>query len=302
MRLFRVAVLTLACCAFSFAASKEMIELQRDVSLLQDKVDGMQRDLDTKLGELTATMQQLRENSAASNAQLQDSLNNGIGKQLAPVTGLGTRMESMGDDVRSLKDTINDLNARLERMDAKITDLKNQLQIMQSPPPAPGAVSPSGAPNPGGQPNNDQAPPGQTQAPSGPPAGMSLDKTYTDARRDLQTGNTDLATQEFQQILKYFPDSELAANAQYYLGEISYNKTDYPGAIQAFDAVLERYPQNPKTADAHLMKALALQRSGQRNRAIQEYKALIAQFPRSDDARKARAALRGLGVNSTPLP
>jgi tol-pal system protein YbgF len=294
MRLFRVAVLTFACCAFSFAASKETIELQRDVALLQDKVDAMQRDMDTKLGELTATMRQLQENSATSNAQLQDSLNNGIGKQLAPVTGLGTRLESMADDVRSLKDTINDLNARLERMDAKVTDLKNQLQIMQSPPPAPGAVAPGGAPN-GAQ----QSAPGQTQTPSGPPQGMSLDKTYTDARRDLQTGNNDLAAQEFQQILKYFPDSELAANAQYYLGEISYNKTDYPGAIQAFDAVLERYPQNPKTADAHLMKALALQRSGQRNRAIQEYKALITQFPRSDDARKAQAALRGLGVSAT---
>ena len=43
----------------------------------------------------------------------------------------------MGDDVRSLKDALADLSARLERMDAKMTDLKNQMQIMQNPPAAP---------------------------------------------------------------------------------------------------------------------------------------------------------------------
>jgi tol-pal system protein YbgF len=301
MRVLRLAVLGLVCSTFSFAASKEMIELQRDVSQIQQRVDDMQRDLDTKLGQLTAMIQQLQDNSAKTTGQIQDALNSGIGKQLAPVGELGTRVESVGDDVRTLKETINDLNARLERMDAKITDLKNQLQIMQNPPAAPGAATP-GAANPGNPDAN--APAGaQPQAQGGaPPPGMSLEKTYTDARRDLQTGNADLATQEFQQILKYYPDSELAANAQYYLGEISYNKGDFNGAIQAFDAVLERYPQNPKTADAHLMKALALQRSGQRTRAIQEYKALIAQFPKTDDARKAQAALRGMGVTSTGGP
>ncbi|HEX4771952.1 MAG TPA: tol-pal system protein YbgF [Bryobacteraceae bacterium] len=300
MRVLRLAVLGLACSIFAFAASKEMIELQRDVALLQQKVDDMQRDLDTKLGQLTAMVQQVQDTSSKTTGQIQDALNSGIGKQLAPVGELNTHVEAVGDDVRTLKETINDLNARLERMDAKITDLKNQLQIMQNPPAAPGPAAP-GSTAPGNPDSN--APGAQPQAQGGPaPAGMTLEKTYTDARRDLQTGNLDLATQEFQQILKYYPDSELAANAQYYLGEISYNKGDYNGAIQSFDAVLERYPQNPKTADAHLMKALALQRSGQRTRAIQEYKVLIAQYPKTDDARKAQAALRGLGVTSTTAP
>lgn len=294
MRLLRVAVLALTCSAFSFAASKEMIELQRDVALLQDKVDGMQRDMDTKLGELSAMVQGMQQSTAQANAQLQQALDNGIGKQLQPVAGLATQVNSVGDDVRSLKDALTDLNARLERMDAKITDLKNQMQIMQSPPPAPGVGAPgsSSPENPGGT-----AVPGQTQ--TGPPQGMSLDKTYTDARRDLQTGNVDLATQEFQEILQYYPQSELAANAQFYIGQIAYNKGDYKGAEQAFDAVLERYPQNPKTADAHLMKAMSLQKSGQRTRAVQEYRALIQQFPHTDDARQAQVQLRTLGVTST---
>jgi tol-pal system protein YbgF len=294
MKFIRLATAALVFSSMTFAASKEMVELQRDVALLQDKVDTMQRDLDTKLGELTAMMHQVQDNSARSNAQLQDTLTNGVTKQLAPIVGVGTRVDSMGDDVRALRDSVNDLNARLERMDGKITDLKNQMQIIQNPPPAPGTVPTTGVPGAVGAPTGVA---GQPQAAAGPPAGMSLDKTYTDARRDQQQGNVDLAAQEYHQILQYYPDSELAANAQYYIGEIAYNKGDMASAIQSFDAVLERYPQNPKTPDAHLMKGMALEKSGQRTRAVQEYKALVEQFPRTDDARKAQLHLHALGVS-----
>jgi tol-pal system protein YbgF len=292
MKVLRVAALTLTWSALSFGASKEMVELQRDVALLQDKMDTLQRDLDTKLGALTAMLQAVQDNSARSNASLQDALSNGVGKQLAPVSGLSTKVDSMGEDVRALKDSLNDLSARLERMDAKMTDLKNQMQIIQNPPAAPGAAAPGAAP--GTQPQAGSA--------AGPPAGMTAEKTYTDARRDLQTGNTDLALQEFQQYLTYFPNTELAASAQYYIGEISYRRGDYTNAIPAFDAVLERYPENPKTADAHFMKGMALLKAGQRNRAVQEFRTLVANYPRTDDARKAQQQLRQLGASASSAP
>ena len=97
--------------------------------------------------------------------------------------------------------------------------------------------------------------------------------------RILQTGKTDLAYNEFQQYLTYFPNTELAANAQYYIGEIDYNRGNYPEAVKAFDAVLEHYPNNPKTSDAHLMKAYALLKSNQRNRAVQEFRILVTRVP-----------------------
>jgi tol-pal system protein YbgF len=291
MKFLRVGAIALICSALSFGASKEIVELQRDVALLQDKMDTMQRDLDTKLGALTAMMQAVQDNSARSNASLQDALSNGVGKQLAPVAGLSSKVDSMGDDVRALKDALNDLSARLERMDAKMTDLKNQMQIIQNPPAAPGS-------EPGTAPGS-QAQPG---AAGGPPAGMTAEKTYTDARHDLQTGNSDLALQEFQQYLAYFPNTELAANAQYYIGEIFYNHGDFNSAIPAFDAVLERYPENPKTADAHYMKGMALLKAGQRNRAVQEFRTLVANYPRTDDARKAQQQLRQLGASASSAP
>jgi tol-pal system protein YbgF len=127
---------------------------------------------------------------------------------------------------------------------------------------------------------------------------MSADKSFTDALRDLQTGKTDLAYNEFQQYITYFPNTEYAANSQYYIGEIDYNRGNYTGAVKAFDAVLEHYPSNPKTSDAHLMKAYALLKSNQRNKAVQEFRVLVAKYPNSDNSRKALQQLRSLGVSA----
>ena len=290
MKLVRLGVLLFFCSSFCFAVNKDLVALQRD---LEVKIDAMQTQLNSKIDFLTGTVQAMQNDTRRTAdlvATMQDAVTNGVARSLAPVGGLTNQVSSVGDDVRSLKDALNDLSGRLERMDAKITDLKNQIQILQSPPPAPGAT-PTGAPGPG--------PATQSGTSGAPPAGMSAEKTYTDARRDLQTGNTDLAFQEFTQYLTYFPNTELAANAQYYIGEIDFNRGDYNGAVQAFDAVLERYPENPKTPDAHYMKGMALLKAKQSNRAVQEFRILVQNYPRTDDARKAQQQLRTLGVSAS---
>ncbi len=297
MKFLRLTALLLTCSSFSFAVNKDLVQLQRD---LEDKINALQNDMDSKLSQLTGmitAMQNDTRRTADQVATLQDSVSNSVAKSLTPVAGLNNKVESMSDDVRALKDSIADLSSRLERMDAKITDLKNQIQIMQNPPAAPGALTPGGPGNPGGPANPAGQAPTNGQGVT-PPQGMSADRSYTEALRDLQTGKTDLAYSEFQQYLTYFPNTELAANAQYYLGEIDYNRQNYSGAVQAFDAVLERYPENPKTPDAHYMKAMALLKSNQRNRAVQEFRVLVQNYSHTDDARKALQQLRALGVSA----
>lgn len=290
MKFLRLAALLLTCSSFSFAVNKDIVALQRD---LEARINSLQNDIDSKLSVLTGivtAMQSDTRRTADQVATLQDTVSTNVAKSLTPVNGLNNRVESVSDDVRALKDSIAELSARLERMDAKITDLKNQLQIMQNPPAAPPANGQGGPSGPG-----IGATPGQ---PVTPPPGMSASSSYTEAMRDFQTGKLDLAYSEFQQYLTYFPNTELAANAQYYLGEIDYNRQNYTGAIQAFDAVLERYPENPKTPDAHYMKAMALMKSNQRNRAVQEFRVLVQNYPHTDDARKALQHLRSLGVSA----
>lgn len=278
MKLLRLAAVALLCSSYSFARNKELEDFQR---ALDQRLDLMQANFDKQISALTESVRTVQ-NDTRHNAELiasmQESLSGAVTRSLTPVTGLSTRVDAMSEDTKALRDALGDLAARLERMDAKMTDLKNQLQIMQSPPPAPAA--PAGT-----------AVPGQPGASNIPPMGMSAEKTYNDARRDQQTGNLDLAAQEYQQYLTYFPNTELAANAQYYLGEVSYTKGDYKAAADAFDAVLERYPNNPKTADAKYMKGMALARDGQRTKAIGELRSLIQTNPNSEQARKATQAL-----------
>ncbi|MBV8551235.1 MAG: tol-pal system protein YbgF [Acidobacteriaceae bacterium] len=279
MKFLRAAALLLICSSFSFAVNKDLVQLQRD---LEDRINTLQNDVDSKLSELNGlitALQNENRHTADQLAGMQDQVSNGVAKSLTPVAGLGSKVDGMTNEVQALQASIADLSARLERMDAKITDLKNQIQVIQNPPAAPGAAGPQG------------------QA-SAPPPGMSADQAYTAALRDLQTGKADLAQQEFQQYLQYFPNTELAANAQYYLGEIAYNHADYKGAIDAFDAVLERYPDNPKTPDAHYMKGMALLKANERSRAVQEFRVLVQNYPHTDDARKALQQLHSLGVSA----
>jgi tol-pal system protein YbgF len=296
MKYLRPATLLLFCSSFAFASTKDdLIQLQRN---MEDRINSVQNDLDSKLAALTGVvtaMQADTRRTADQVASMQETVGTNVAKSLTPVAGLGSKVDSMGDDVRSLKDALADLSARLERMDAKMTDLKNQMQVMQSPPSAPPSAVPGGTsallPS--------TAAPGSGQPSSStPPMGMSADKSYNDAASDLQTGKTDLAYNEFQQYLTYYPNTELAANAQYYIGEIDYNRSNYTGAVKAFDAVLEHYPNNPKTSDAHLMKAYALLKSNQRNRAVQEFRILVAKYPNSDNSRRALQQLRALGVSA----
>jgi tol-pal system protein YbgF len=292
MKFVRLAALLLTCSSFSFAVNKDLIAMQRD---LEDRINAVQQSINSKLDTLTGIVQAMQSDTrrtADQVATLQDTVTNGVAKSLAPVNGMSGKVDAMGDDVRSLKDALADVSSRLERLDAKMTDLKNQLQIIQNPPAAPGAPgsTPTGAPNGTGGPPSGQA--------GAPPVGMSANDSYTAALRDLQTGKTELAYSEFSQYLQYFPNTELAANAQYYLGEISYNRGDYTGAVKSFDAVLERYPDNPKTPDAHYMKAMALLKSGERTRAAGEFRILVKNYPHTDDARKALSQLRALGLSA----
>jgi TolA-binding protein len=306
MKLLRLGALLLTCSGFCFAVNKDILALQRE---LEDKINALQNDMDSKLSNMSGLLTAIQSDSRR-NAELisgmQDAVSSGIARSLTPVTGLTNRVDSVSEDIRSLKDSLADITSRMERMDAKMTDLKNQMQIMQSPPaaPSPSGISVTSPTSPQSALVPQLPPPagsGPTTGPT-PPAGVSADRSFAEAMRDLQTGKSDLAYNEFQQYLTYFPNTEFAARAQYYLGEIDYNRNNYPSAIKNFDIVLERYPENPKTADAHLMKAYALLKANERNRAVQEFRILVTNYPHTDDARKALQQLRSLGVSAASAP
>jgi tol-pal system protein YbgF len=102
--------------------------------------------------------------------------------------------------------------------------------------------------------------------------------------------------QEFTDYLKYFSNTQFASNAQFYIGDLYFKRQDYTNALQAFDNVLERFPDGNKTADAHYMKGMALMQLGRNDSAAREFRDVYTSYPDTDLAAKAKARLKDLGL------
>jgi len=282
----------------AFAQKKEVMEMQRDVLLMQDQLRTMQRTLDEKLSALTVLVQQSLDASNKANtavAVLERQLTEKLADQqktvAAPVAGLGSKVDTLADEFRFVKESINDLNTKMSKLNTQFTDVSNAVKTLQAPPAPPPPDPGSGGGNSG------------VVASATPPAGLTADKLYRDALSDKSSGKLDLALLQFQDYLRWFDNTDLAPNAQYHIGDILYGKGDYQGALPAFDAVLERYPENsPKTADALFMKGRSLMQLGQRNAAAAEYRELIKRFPNHETSAKARAELKNMGLSATAPP
>jgi len=83
-------------------------------------------------------------------------------------------------------------------------------------------------------------------------AGSDDKAAYQAAFNLLKDGEYDRAIAAFQKFLVQFPDSQLADNAQYWLGEANYVNKSFPEAQAAFQRVIDRYPQSRKRPDALL--------------------------------------------------
>lgn len=84
-------------------------------------------------------------------------------------------------------------------------------------------------------------------------AGGADDKTAYQAAFDLlKNSQYDRAITAFQKFLAAYPTSQLADNAQYWLGEAYYVNKSFPEAQAAFQRVVDKYPQSRKRPDALL--------------------------------------------------
>jgi tol-pal system protein YbgF len=179
--------------------------------------------------------------------------------------------------VQALHDAVDELKARLAKVSKQLDDMQTAQQNIAVPPIGQQGGAPGGAAN-----NVPQAPP--------------ADQLYNDGLRDYNANKNDLASQEFAQYLQAYGNTDLAGNAQFYLGEIAYRQNNFSGAVQAYNKVLDQYPGGNKTAAAQLKKAYALLELGQRDAGVQELRSLISRYPKSPEALQARDRLTKLGA------
>jgi TolA-binding protein len=197
----------------------------------------------------------------------------------------------MGGELHTLGQAVGDLTALLNRMQAQLTDLSNAMKVIQAPP-APPPAQPGQA-----------AQPGQPAAAADVPP-MSAETMYNTARQDYVGGKYDLAVQEFADYLRYYGNTGFAPNAQFYIAMIHFVQGSYDKAVKEFDMVLEKYPDNNKTAESLLYKGRALVKMpGHKTEGGNEFMEVIRRFPKTDQAAQACDERKKLGYNcGAPAP
>jgi tol-pal system protein YbgF len=98
----------------------------------------------------------------------------------------------------------------------------------------------------------------------------------------------------FQRFLQANGDTDLADNALYWIGESRFARSDWRGALAAFDETAERFPDGNKVPDALLKAGECLVRLGDRERARASFEEVLRRFPASAAAERARERLTQL--------
>ncbi|HYE24750.1 MAG TPA: tetratricopeptide repeat protein [Clostridia bacterium] len=282
-----IATLTLATMLVSpltpaFAANKDIIQLQTQVQALADQMQRMQQSIDERMGIMRNLVEQSTDSINKMSASV-TAMQRALEQQNTDTQG---RVEQVSGQIQTLNDSVDELKARFAKIQKQMDDMQAAQQAMNMPPqPGPGQPGVFGQP----------AQQGQNQAP--PP-----DVLYNNALRDYNAGRYDLAAQQFADYVKFYGNTDLAGNAQFYVADVEYRQGNFEAAVRDYDKVLEQFPGGNKAAASQLKKGYALLELGQKDAGVRELNALIQRFPRSLEAQSARDRLRRLGAAATTKP
>jgi tol-pal system protein YbgF len=110
----------------------------------------------------------------------------------------------------------------------------------------------------------------------------------------FRDGDLEGARQGFAGFLSEYPNSNLAPNARFWLGESYYGKKDFQKAIDAYDKVEIDYPSSEKVPAALLKKGYAYLAMKDMKRASSAFNQVVTLYPGSAEAGRASDKLTQL--------
>jgi tol-pal system protein YbgF len=253
------------------AANKEHQQMMADIRMLQQQNTRLQAQLAAVTKLLESVTARLEEQAAVNRKSFADQK---------------TLSDTMHADMRVLREKIDESNVRLGSLSEEVETVR----LAQTA--APQAAVPAAAADPAAA----GAPPVTTPAPRPGGFGASPSQAFETARSDYYMGNWSLAIQGFESFMKTFPRSDLADDAQYYIGETSYMSGRFPDALTAYNVVIERYPSSNTLPDTYYKRGMAQKALGQLPQAKDSLSFVIKTYPSSDAAFLAKQALDQLNV------
>lgn len=190
--------------------------------------------------------------------------------------------QSLDKENRRLRGTVEELNHQIEQMKQRqrelYLDMDKRLQAVESR-----GSSMMGSMMPDHQTDHE---------PIATDTLLDEQSQYSQAFELLKSGQHQSAIQEFQKFLQNYPDSGLAANAQYWLGEAHYGARQYEQAVREFETVRTTFAGSAKVPDASLKLAYSYYELKQWNGARSVLQEIIDNYPDTSVARLASDRLK----------
>ena len=260
---------------FAYGQNRERQQIMADIRMLHEQTMRLQRlisDLDESLRTLSGQLD--RQADATVKAFADQRL----------------LVDNVAGDVRIVREKLDDTNVRISSMSQEVEALRvtippMTMTMMTMPLTEPTIDPETGLPVEGPAPSLALPPAG----PLNP--GVSPRRMYDTAWADYTNGQWELAVEGFEAYLKTFPRSELADDAQFYIGQTRYADGRFQEAVTAFEDVLLNYPDGDVVPEASYKRGLSLDRLGETERAKEAFMHILENYPDSTMATLAQQAI-----------
>jgi tol-pal system protein YbgF len=210
------------------------------------------------------------------------------------LTQLQQQLQDNQADIDSLRGQIQESQYQLNQAVDRQKQIQTQLDGMSS-----GAAGATQAQPAAGDQNGATA---ATPAPEAGVAASGVPVQSGDANTDYNaaialvkdSSRQDDAIAAFQNFIKKYPDSTYQPNANYWLGQLNYNKGKKDDAAYYFASVVKNYPKSPKAADAMFKVGVIMQDKGDTAKAKAVYQQVVTKYPGTEGAKQAQKRLSGL--------
>ncbi len=263
-----VAVVTFSACN----SSQDMALLHREITDVQRSVDTIQTEVLDKsdLKSMEQSMQSLTDKNMRSNADL------------------AQRVEQLQEQIEALHASLEVTTRQLQNISMALAAVRAGSQPVAVLPPVTAATD-----------DDAEAAAIAAGAAAAAMSGGSAttpEALYRSAYEDYMRGNYDLAADGFGEYLKRYPNTELADNALYWIGECFDAQDESQQALDTFTLVVENHPTSDKAAAAQLKKGLIYLKMGDQGQGVVNLQYVVYEHPGTREAELAREQLQSLGL------
>lgn len=276
--------LILCCCLLGIAGcalSRDVVVIEQRLESLEAQNYDLRQRLKESLSELSKTRGSTEKNLRSKYAGVNVEVDN-LRQELQRVNGrleeidylLNRKLAQYEADGNKNQERLEELSLSVAKSEKQIAELEQYLNIEGKP----AAAKPKAS----------------TAAPSAAAASTALtDKEiYSEGRQAFDNGKMDKSRQLFLSLIKKFPKSEYADNAQFWIAESYYREKWYERAILEYQTVIEKYPNGNKVPAAKHKQGMAFLKIGDKANARIILNDLVKKHPNSSEAKIAAQKLK----------